>query len=242
MPIAKSGVTTVDATPASAAVQGQGLDTPLRFVTGIGPQRAKLLAKLGLDTVEDALLHLPSRHEDRSQLVPLARITEGESRTCAGTIRGVSPPPRGRSRAPLSVLLGDGTGFLTAVWFNQPYLERVFQRGQRLIVHGKVARYGGGSLQIQVKDYEIAEEGEDDTLHTGRLVPVYRLTQGLTQRPLRSPRQATPRRLRPPRPGGAPGGSSRAAPAPRHLGGAQVRSLSPDDRRAGSGSPAPRLR
>ena len=186
MPIAKSGVTTVDATPASAAVQGQGLDTPLRFVTGIGPQRAKLLAKLGLDTVEDALLHLPSRHEDRSQLVPLARITEGESRTCAGTIRGVSPPPRGRSRAPLSVLLGDGTGFLTAVWFNQPYLERVFQRGQRLIVHGKVARYGGGSLQIQVKDYEIAEEGEDDTLHTGRLVPVYRLTQGLTQRPLRT--------------------------------------------------------
>jgi len=186
LPIAKSGVTTVDAAPASAAVGGQGLDTPLRFVTGIGPQRAKLLAKLGLDTVEDVLLHLPSRHEDRSQIVPLGRITEGESRTCAGTIRGVSPPPRGRARAPLSVLLGDDTGFLTAVWFNQPYLERVFQRGQRLIVHGKVARHGGGPLQIQVKDYEIAEEGEDDTLHTGRLVPVYRLTQGLTQRPLRA--------------------------------------------------------
>jgi ATP-dependent DNA helicase RecG len=186
LPIAKSGITTVDTAPASAAVGGLGLDTPVRFVTGVGPQRAKLLAKLGLDTVEDVLLHLPARHEDRSQLVPLVRITEGESRTCAGIIRGVSPPPRGRARAPLSVLLGDGTGFLTAVWFNQPYLERIFQRGQRLIVHGKVARYGGGSLQIQVKDYEIAEEGEDDTLHTGRLVPVYRLTQGLTQRPLRT--------------------------------------------------------
>jgi ATP-dependent DNA helicase RecG len=83
------------------------------------------------------------------------------------------------------VLLGDGSGFLTAVWFNQAYLERVFKRGQRLIVHGKVGRYGGGPLQLQVKDYEIAEEGEDETLHTGRLVPVYRLTQGLTQRPLR---------------------------------------------------------
>jgi predicted flap endonuclease-1-like 5' DNA nuclease len=51
LPIAKSGVTPVDAAPASAAVGVQGLDTPLRFVTGIGPQRAKLLAKLGLDTV-----------------------------------------------------------------------------------------------------------------------------------------------------------------------------------------------
>ena len=47
-------------------------------------------------------------------------------------------------------------------------------------------RYGGGPLQMQVKDYEIVEEGEDETLHTGRLVPVYRLTQGLTQRPLRT--------------------------------------------------------
>ena len=163
-----------------------GSTRSLQFVTGVGPQRAKLLAKLGLTTVEDALFHLPSRHEDRSQLVALARVTEGESRTCAGTIRGVSPPPRGRSRAPCPYCCGDGSGFLTAVWFNQPYLERVFKRGQRLIVHGKVGRYGGGPLQMQVKDYEIVEEGEDDTLHTGRLVPVYRLTQGLTQRPLRA--------------------------------------------------------
>ena len=141
---------------------------------------------MDLVTVEDALFHLPSRHEDRSQLVPLARITPGESRTCAGTIRGVSPPPRGRSRRPLSVLLGDGSGFLTAVWFNQPYLERVFKRGVRLVVHGKVGRYSGGPIEMQVKDYELVEEGEDESLHTGRLVPVYRLTQGLTQRPLRS--------------------------------------------------------
>ena len=164
----------------------QGLATELQYVKGVGSQRAKLLAKLGLATVEDALFHLPARHEDRSQLVPLRSITAGDARTCTGTIRGVSPPPRGRPRAPLSVLLGDGTGFLTAVWFNQPYLARVFERGQRLIVYGKVARYGSGPLQIQVKDYEIAEEGEDETLHTGRLVPVYRLTQGLTQRPMRS--------------------------------------------------------
>jgi ATP-dependent DNA helicase RecG len=55
-----------------------------------------------------------------------------------------------------------------------------------LIVHGKVQRYGSGPLQMQVKDYEIVEEGEDETLHAGRLVPVYSLTQGLTQRPMRT--------------------------------------------------------
>ncbi len=164
----------------------QGLATPLQYVKGIGPQRAKLLSKLGLQTVEDALFFLPARHEDRSRLISFRSLKGGETVTTMGTIAGVSPPPRGRPRAPLAVLLRDATGFLSAVWFNQPYLARVFQRGRHLIVHGKVQRYGGGPLQMQVKDYEIVEDSDDETLHTGRLVPVYGLTQGLTQRPMRS--------------------------------------------------------
>jgi ATP-dependent DNA helicase RecG len=169
------------------------LATPLQFVKGVGPQRAKLLANLGLHTVEDALYHLPARHEDRSRLTPLRSLKPDEVTTVSGTIRAVSPPPRGRPRAPLSVLLSDGTGFLTCVWFGQAYLERLFQRGQRLIVHGKAQRYRSGPLQMNVKDYEIVEDeagetagdGSDETLHTGRLVPVYGLTRGLTARPMR---------------------------------------------------------
>jgi len=169
------------------------LATPLQFLKGVGPGRAKLLANLGLHTVEDALYYLPARHEDRSQLTSLRSLKPNDVTTVAGTIRAVSPPPRGRPRVPLSVLLSDGTGFLTCVWFGQAYLERVFQRGQRLIVHGKAQRYRSGPLQMQVKDYEIIEEeaGEaggdplDETLHTGRLVPVYGLTRGLTARPMR---------------------------------------------------------
>jgi ATP-dependent DNA helicase RecG len=168
------------------------LATPLQFVKGVGPQRARLLANLGLHSVEDALYYLPTRHEDRSQLTPLRNLKPEEVTTVTGTIRAVSPPPRGRPRAPLSVLLSDGTGFLTCVWFGQGYLERLFQRGRRLIVHGKAQRYRSGPLQMQVKDYEIVEDeaGEgpdasDETLHTGRLVPVYGLTRGLTARPMR---------------------------------------------------------
>ena len=169
------------------------LATALQFVKGIGPQRAKLLASLGLHTVEDALYYLPARHEDRSQLTPLRSLKPNDVTTVAGTIRAISPPPRGRPRMPLSVLLSDGTGFLTCVWFGQAYLERQFQRGQRLIVHGKAQRYRSGPLQMQVKDFEIVEdeaaegaaEPGDETLHTGRLVPVYGLTRGLTARPMR---------------------------------------------------------
>jgi len=174
--------------PASEATHP--LATPLQFLKGVGPQRAKLLANLGLHTVEDALYYLPARHEDRSQLTPLGSLKPNDVTTVAGTIRAVSPPPRGRPRVPLSVLLSDGTGFLTCVWFGQAYLERVFQRGQRLIVHGKALRYRSGPLQMQVKDFEVGEDeaagdSSDETLHTGRLVPVYGLTRGLTARPMR---------------------------------------------------------
>ena len=163
-----------------------GPRTALGDLPGVGPQRAKTLAKLGLGTIEDALVqHLPLRHEDRSRIIPLGRVSVGEARTCAGTIAGTSPPPRGRPRMPLVVMIRDVSGFLNCAWFNQPYLARVFKRGQRLIVHGRVQPYGRGPLQMLVKDYEVAEDGPDEMLHTGRLVPVYPLTEGLTQRPLR---------------------------------------------------------
>jgi len=171
---------------AAAAETAHGPRTALGDLAGVGPQRAKTLAKLGLGTIEDALVqHLPLRHEDRSQIIPLGRVSVGEARTCAGTIAGISPPPRGRPRMPLVVMIRDVSGFLNCAWFNQPYLTRIFKRGQRLIVHGKVQPYGRGPLQMMVKDYELVEDGPDEKLHTGRLVPVYPLTEGLTQRPLR---------------------------------------------------------
>ncbi len=183
----------VGAPSGSAGALTHPLATPLQFLKGVGPGRAKLLANLGLQTVEDALYYLPVRHEDRSQLTPLRSLKPDDVTTVTGTIRAISPPPRNRPRMPLSVLLSDGTGFLTCVWFGQAYLERLFQRGQRLIVHGKAQRYRSGPLQMTVKDYEIVEDepGEgaaepaDEALHTGHLVPVYGLTRGLTARPMR---------------------------------------------------------
>ena len=164
----------------------QTLLTPLQYLHGVGPQRAKLLSRLGLITVEDALFFVPTRHEDRSRLTPFRSLVPGAAQACTGTVVGVSPAPRGHPKAPFSVLLRDGTGYLAAVWFNQPHLEKVLKRGQRLILYGRVTRYkASGPLQIQHPDFEIVEQDDDDTIHTGRLVPVYRLTEGLGQRQLR---------------------------------------------------------
>ncbi len=162
-----------------------GLATALQFVKGVGPYRAGQLERKGLTTVEDALFFVPLRHEDRTRLTPLRSLVVGEAQTCTGVIVGVSPPPPGRRRQPLSVMLRDESGYATASWFGGAYLARVFKRGQRLVLHGKVGRFRG-ALTLQQPDYEIVESGEDERLHTGRLVPVYSTTEGLTQRPLRS--------------------------------------------------------
>jgi len=82
-------------------------------------------------------------------------------------------------------MLSDESGYAQASWFHGAYLARVFERGQRLVLHGKVTRFKG-AVVIQQPDYEIVESGDDERLHTGRLVPVYSLTEGLAQRALRA--------------------------------------------------------
>src|SRR5438445_470148 len=82
-------------------------------------------------------------------------------------------------------MLRDSSGYATASWFGWRYLSRVLKRGQQLVLHGRVGRYKG-AIVIQQPDYEIVENGEDERLHTGRLVPVYSLTEGLPQRALRA--------------------------------------------------------
>ena len=171
--------------PAPAAPPG--LDVPLQFLKGVGPQRARLLDRLGLHTVWDALNGLPRRYEDRRHVVPFRKLRVGEVQATGGAVVGVSPPPRGRPRVPLTVLFRDASGFFSGLWFNQPYLAQVFKRGQRVFLYGKVVQgRGRGPLTMQNPEFEIVEDDEEASLHVGRIVPVYALTEGLTQRPMRA--------------------------------------------------------
>jgi ATP-dependent DNA helicase RecG len=84
----------------------------------------------------------------------------------------------------LKVAVGDGTGIIYAVWFNQSYLRKSFPAGTVVILSGKVDRFR--EIQLLNPTYEILTGDEDDLIHTGRLVPIYSLTEQLTQRSLRS--------------------------------------------------------
>src|SRR5437867_4412876 len=86
--------------------------------------RASQLERKGLRSIEDALLFVPLRHEDRTRLTPFRSLVPGQAATCSGGIVGVSPPPPGRSRVHFTVMLREASGYATASWFGWRYRAR----------------------------------------------------------------------------------------------------------------------
>jgi ATP-dependent DNA helicase RecG len=162
-----------------------GLATPLQFVKGVGPRRAKQLERKGLATVADALFYLPLRHEDRTRFTPLRELRVGETATCSGVVTGVSAPPPGRPRIPVVLLLRDESGYGTATVFGRPWVARAVSRSQRIIVHGRGTRFHD-KVTLQVQEWETVDAVDDEPIHGGALVPVYSTTEGLPQQALRS--------------------------------------------------------
>jgi ATP-dependent DNA helicase RecG len=174
-------------------------DVPIRFAKGVGPKRAALLEKLGVQTVEDALWFLPRRYEDRSALTPIGELTPGAQATICGVIR-TSQLKRTARRglAIVQVTVEDATGGLTAVYFNQPYLADVLTSGRRVMLSGLVSagRRGWTDIRMDAPQYEVlGKEGDPqeetesepngETLHVGRIVPIYPETRGMTSRQIR---------------------------------------------------------
>jgi ATP-dependent DNA helicase RecG len=161
-----------------------GLDTPLQYLKGVGPQRARSLERLGLSTVRDALNHFPRDYQDRREFVPFHKLPLGASAVVEGTVFGVAPPPRG-SRAPVHVTFRDRSGYFTALWFGRGYLAQLFKRDQRVVLYGKKALARDRRVVLEGPDFEIVEEDELASIHMGRVVPIYALTEGLFQRAMR---------------------------------------------------------
>ncbi|MBI5144510.1 MAG: ATP-dependent DNA helicase RecG, partial [Candidatus Omnitrophica bacterium] len=139
---------------------------------------------LGIHTVEDILYYLPTRYEDRSRFTSIKELKVGEHQTVQGEIITLSSRLTKTGMPIFQIAITDQTGFIHAVWFNQPYLKDYFKKGQRVIIYGKVEMYD--KLQIVQPEYEVLKTGEKDSINIGRIVPVYSLTGQLTQRYLRS--------------------------------------------------------
>jgi ATP-dependent DNA helicase RecG len=162
------------------------LERPVQFLKGAGPRRAELLGKLGIAVVGDLLEHYPHRYVDRSRIGLLADAREGAHVTCLVEVVDVSiRPTRHRRMKNFTALLRDESGAIEAIWFNQAYLQSAVKPGARLMVSGEVGRYGG-RLQLRNPEYESITDDDQAMLHTGRIVPVYPLTGGVSQRLMRS--------------------------------------------------------
>lgn len=165
--------------------QTDTLQTPVRYLKGVGPKRSEILSRLGLNTVEDMFWYFPRRYEDRSQFKPISKLSIGQNETVKGMVLTLGLR-RGKSGINIFELaVGDKSGVIYAIWFNQPFLKRNFKIGDEIILYGKVEFYN--KLQINSPEYEIISlKDKNYVIHMGRLVPVYPLTQQVSQRYLRS--------------------------------------------------------
>ena len=153
----------------------------VRYLKGIGEARAKLLEKLDIRTVYDLISYFPRAYEDRSVIRDLAEIGEGET-TCVHAVV-ISTPMLSRIRKGLNLTrfrIADDSGSAEVTFFNQPYIKNNLRVGSRYSFYGRFQRFGS-RLSLQNPTFEKSEE-EGKT--TGRIVPVYRLTAGISQNTL----------------------------------------------------------
>ncbi len=166
-----------------AALSTDHLADPVQSIAGIGEKRAETLGRLGIHTVRDLVFHFPRSYDDRRAIDAIADLQEGETATISAEIVK-SEAVRLRGRMGLArIVLRDASGEVNAVWFGQTYLARVFQPGMRAVFSGIVGKWKG--LCLRNPDYEVLSGDDQDLLHTGRIVPIYRLTDGVSQRVLR---------------------------------------------------------
>jgi ATP-dependent DNA helicase RecG len=161
-------------------------DCPIEHVKGIGPQRAKLFSRIGIQTILEALYYLPYRYEDRTGLKKISGIRLGASETVQGKIVFANIiRTRIRKFRIFEIAINDNTGFLKAKWFNQPYMHKNLSIGQEVVLSGIVKNSGQAALEMDSPEYEIVSDDTDSFIHTKRLVPVYRLTEGISQKQFR---------------------------------------------------------
>lgn len=164
------------------------LDTPVQYVKGVGPRRAQQLEKAGIRTVEDLLQYRPFRYEDRTGFRTVAELRLEQEAVIQVQVLQVAPYSARRKRMEiLELRVGDSSGQLSVKFFNQPYLQKVFQKGQEVIFFG-APRVDSYSRQLTLlnPEFEILEAEGEAAVHTGRIVPVYRKIGPLTTRVLRS--------------------------------------------------------
>ncbi len=156
------------------------ISLPVKYLKGVGEKRAEILASLGIKQIEDLLQYYPRIYQDRRHIKHIFNLVDGEKETLQGTIIGhhKSRLPR-RKIELLKVIISDGTGYASLLFFNQPKMEKYLTKGLKLIISGRIRRFHG-ETQITDFEYEVLHEEENELLHHNRIVPIYPLTQDIS--------------------------------------------------------------
>ncbi len=155
------------------------LEDSIRFVKGIGPKKAALFEKLHIRTLRDALETYPRDYEDRTKITPIADIAEDGKyaiRAVVGTEPKTTHIRKGMTLVKCTIF--DESGSLPVTYFNNPYAAALLRVGQEYVFYGRVQLNGHARMLVSPQ----SEKVSPDAVHPGRIVPVYPLTAGLTQR------------------------------------------------------------
>ncbi len=159
-------------------------DTSIQFLKGVGPARKKFFENLGVFTVEDLFYLFPRRYEDRRKITPISQLKPGEWHVVKGEVAAKGGRWTYINKKHLfEIVLMDDKSRVSCTWFNQPYLENCFHPGDQVIVYGKVEVFNH-KLQIISPEYEILRS-QEELRNSARIVPIYPLTRGITQKYLR---------------------------------------------------------
>lgn len=158
---------------------------PIQYLKGVGPKKAKLLERLCIQTLFDLLYYFPRDYIDRSKITPISSARVGEIQTFSGKIVGIQEFKKNKFSI-LKVSIYDGTSAITGVFFNQHFLKKIMEDNidKRIIISGKVT-LNYGKWEVDSPEYEFLDD-KRETIHTGRIVPVYKLTSGVYPKALRN--------------------------------------------------------
>jgi ATP-dependent DNA helicase RecG len=154
-------------------------NSPITKVNGISSVYAKKFAKLNVQTIRDMLYFFPRYHTDYSKKRTISQLKVGEEQTTVVTVWEAFERKTIRGNGNTEAIVGDETGNVRVIWFNQPYIAKQLPPDTQLILSGEVEVFNGQKV-FKMPEYEFVNSKE--LIHTGRLVPFYSLTSGLPQR------------------------------------------------------------
>lgn len=162
----------------------------VQFLKGVGPKKASILKKLGIENIYDLITYYPRRYEDQQSTTPIGELNVGETVNIQGKIVALAEKNTRRGLKLLTIMLADNTGTIQLNFFNQAYLKKKLKPEQILFVHGKVSyAYGGyGSLAMsQILSFDIVENSIDDNKDNHyNFMPIYTLPDYLKPKDFRN--------------------------------------------------------